>query len=301
MLPFEIWDVFTTRPFAGNPLAIVEEADGLSDAQMQTLARQFNLSETIFVQTPEDPAHTAKVRIFTPTAEIPFAGHPTVGCALFLAARHGLTRVTLEERAGLVPVTIGGTPEGPVAEFTAPRLPQPIGHAPAPATIAAAIGVPPEAVGPGRPGAFEGGPAFLFAQLSDLADLAAARPREPGWTALMEETAIDDTGRSAVGLYVYTRGGGADYRARMFAPGDGIAEDPATGSATAILAAQLLANGALPDGTTTLSLLQGVEMGRPSALRLTVEVGGGALAAIRVAGSACPVSEGRIRIPDPPA
>jgi hypothetical protein len=85
MLPFHIYDVFTSTPFTGNPLAIVEDADGLSTAQMQTIARQFNLSETIFVQTPDDPAHTAKVRIFFPTAEIPFAGHPTIGCAIHLA------------------------------------------------------------------------------------------------------------------------------------------------------------------------------------------------------------------------
>jgi trans-2,3-dihydro-3-hydroxyanthranilate isomerase len=136
MLPFHIYDVFTATPFTGNPLAIVEGADGLSVAQMQTMARQFNLSETIFVQTPDDPAHTAKVRIFTPNAEIPFAGHPTVGCAIHLSGGTA-DHVTLEEVAGLVPVNIT---EGE-AEFTAPRIPAPIGTAPGRPTMAAALGL----------------------------------------------------------------------------------------------------------------------------------------------------------------
>ena len=304
MLPFHVYDVFTDRPFAGNPLAIVEEADGLSDVQMQTIARQFNLRETIFVQTPDDPAHTAKVRIFTPGAEIPFAGHPTVGCAHHLARQHGLSTVTLEERAGLVPVLI----DGDLAEFTAPRLPAPIGTAPTREGVAAAVGLAAAEVGPHAPGAFEAGPAFLFAAVETLDALARARPVEPGWSGMMQHAGIDDTGRSGVGLYLYAKthaASGTDIRARMFAPDDGIPEDPATGSATAILAAQLAANGEIAPGTTTMTLHQGVEMGRPSLLRLTIEATGVAtgdgLSEVRVAGAACPVSEGRIRTPGAPA
>jgi trans-2,3-dihydro-3-hydroxyanthranilate isomerase len=188
-----------------------------------------------------------------------------------------------------------------MAEFTAPRLPAPIGTVPRRATLAAAIGLTGADLGPHAPGAFEGGPAFLFAQVATRDALARARAVEPGWSALLEEAGIDDTGRSPVGLYIYAPDDAADLRARMFAPHDGIAEDPATGSATAILAAQLLANGALGEGTTTLALRQGVEMGRPSDLRLTVEVAEGTLARIRVAGSARAVSEGRTRIPEAPA
>jgi trans-2,3-dihydro-3-hydroxyanthranilate isomerase len=300
MLPFHIHDVFTTRPFAGNPLAIVEQADGLTGAQMQTIARQFNLSETIFLQTPEDPANTAKVRIFTPGAEIPFAGHPTIGCALFLAKRLGLSEVKLEEKAGLVPVAISETAQGLSAEFTAPRLPAAVGTAPSRGMIAAATGLPEEEIGPHAPGAYEAGPAFLFAQVGSRDALARARPLEPGWTAILDAAAVDDTGRSAVGLYLYADDGGDHFRARMFAPNDGIPEDPATGSATAILAAQLLDNGALHEGETVLDLHQGVEMGRPSELRLTVKVTDGALRTVRVAGSAQPVAEGRIRVPGAP-
>lgn len=288
MLRFHVYDVFTHTPFTGNPLAIVEGADTLTTAQMQTLARQFNLSETIFVQRPDDPAHTAKVRIFFPTAEIPFAGHPTIGCALHLA-RDAADTITLEEQAGLVPVTItrdGGTA---LAEFTAPKLP--VRHAPTPphAMIAAALGLQPARIGPHDPGVWQGGPAFLYVPVADLDTLAAARPLEPAWTGLMAAAEVD-----SAYLYTATPEG---LRARMFSPGAGIPEDPATGSATALLAAQLLANGALPEGTTAQHLTQGVEMGRPSALRLTVDVTQGTLTAIRVAGSAVKIAEGTIRIP----
>jgi trans-2,3-dihydro-3-hydroxyanthranilate isomerase len=288
MLHFHIYDVFTTTPFTGNPLAIVEGADALSTAQMQTLARQFNLSETIFVQRPDDPAHDAKVRIFFPTAEIPFAGHPTIGCALHLAGDSaGL--ITLEEQAGLVPVTI--TREGGVAlaEFTAPKLP--LRHVPVPphAMIAAALGITPARIGPHEPGVWQGGPAFLYVPVTDLETLAAARPMEPQWSELMAAAHVD-----SAYLYCDTPDG---IRARMFSPGAGIPEDPATGSATAILAGQLLANGALCEGTTTLQLMQGIEMGRPSSLRLSVDVVEGSLAAMRVAGSAVKIADGTIRIP----
>jgi len=288
MLRFHIYDVFTTTPFTGNPLAIVEGADALSPAQMQTLARQFNLSETIFVQRPDDASHTAKVRIFFPTAEIPFAGHPTIGCALHLAGDSADT-ITLEEQAGLVPVTItreGGTA---LAEFTAPKLPAPHADAPPHAMIAAALGIDAARLGPHAPGVWQGGPAFLYVPVADPETLAAARPLDPAWSGLMNAARVD-----SAYLYTATSDG---IRARMFSPSAGIPEDPATGSAAALLAAQLLANGTLQDGTTTLRLMQGVEMGRPSALRLSVDVTDGALTAIRVAGSAVKIAEGTIRIP----
>jgi trans-2,3-dihydro-3-hydroxyanthranilate isomerase len=288
MLRFHVYDVFTTTPFTGNPLAIVEGADGLSTAQMQTLARQFNLSETIFVQRPDDPAHTAKVRIFFPTAEIPFAGHPTIGCALHLAGATAAT-ITLEEQAGLVPVTISRDGGVVTAEFSAPQLPA--RHAPVPphAMIATALGIVPARIGPHDPGVWQGGPAFLYVPVTDLDTLAAARPQEPAWSDLMTAARVD-----SAYLYAATPEG---LRARMFSPGAGIPEDPATGSATAILAGQLLANGALAEGTTTLDLIQGVEMGRPSALRLSMDVVQGNLTAVRVAGSAVKIAEGTIRIP----
>lgn len=287
MLEFHIYDVFTDRAFAGNPLAVVMGAGGLSTAQMQTIARQFNLSETIFVLPPGDPDHSASVRIFFPTAEIPFAGHPTIGCALHLAGGHD-GMVMLEERAGLVPVTI----KNGLAEFVAPKLP--VVH---PGTVerelaASALDLPADSIGFDRhgPGIWQGGPTFLFLPVASLDDLAQARPTEPFWSRLMDAAGVDSA-------YLYTRDQ-QGYRARMFSPTAGIPEDPATGSASALLAAQLLAAGDLSEGETSVTLRQGVEMGRPSVIGLTAQVTKGALSEIRISGRAVPVAEGRIRIPE---
>ncbi len=293
MIAFHTLDVFTETPFAGNPLAVVQEAGALSPAQMQTIAREFTLSETIFVMGPRAPAHTARVRIFFPTAEIPFAGHPTIGCAILLAetahpAGDFATTITLEEEAGLVPVAVTRKGGRITAELTAPVLPFAAGDTPDTALLAAALGLTPENIGPHRPGTFEGGPRFLYIPLRSLDALAAARPCEPHWSRALAQAGVD-------GAYLYTAA--ADFRARMFSPGAGIPEDPATGSASAILAAQLLANGALAEGTTALTLHQGVEMGRPSTLRMTAEVTQGALTRVRIAGSAVRIGEGHLRLP----
>lgn len=299
MLTFHTCDVFTDRPFAGNPLAIVLGADALSPAQMQVIAREFNLSETIFVQRPRDPAHTARVRIFFPTAEIPFAGHPTIGCAIHLAQAAASpgdfdSLITLEEEAGLVPVRVwrrGGRTE---AEFTAPVLPHAVAtHTPPDAgQLSAALGLAADEIGFGahRIGLWQGGPRFLYAPVTSLDALGRARPMERAWSRVTRAAGVDS-------IYLYTPGDGCDFRARMFSPAAGIPEDPATGSASAILAAQLLASGALAEGETRLALRQGVEMGRPSEIGLTVMVRNGALEEVRVAGSAVPVSSGQIRVP----
>lgn len=284
MLDYHILDVFTDRAFSGNPLAVVLGADGLSDGQMRAIAREFNLSETIFVQTPDNPAHAAKVRIWFPTAEIPFAGHPTIGCALLLSELRGLPGpVVLEEVAGLVPVTIA---DG-LAELTAPVVPHPVDVPVDAGQVAAALGLGSVVFA----GVFAGGPRFLFAALSDLADLAAAQPQEPAWSALMQAAGVDS-------IWAYVETGAETVRARMFSPTAGIPEDPATGSATAILAAVRLARGQLADGETVIHVAQGVEMGRPSHLRLTAVVWKGVLQAARVAGRAVRVAEGRIRMPE---
>ena len=296
-LPFHTLDVFTDTPFRGNPVAVVLEADGLSRAQMQSIAREFNLSETIFVMAPRDPANTARVRIFFPTDEIPFAGHPTLGCAALLARLRNAAktfgdRIVLEEEAGLVPVEISHEAGLTTGEFTAPVLPHAhTGRADA-ALLAAALGLPEAAIGfdAHRPGVFAGGPAFLFIPLADRDALAYARPVEPHWSRAMEAGHID-------AAYLYTPDGLARFRARMFSPTAGIPEDPATGSASAILAAQLLASGALQEGETRWHLTQGVEMGRESRIGLSVRVAGGVIAEVRVSGSAVPISRGEIMPP----
>lgn len=299
MLTFHTCDVFTGTAFAGNPLAIVLAADDLSPAQMLTIAREFNLSETIFVQRPVNPAHTAKVRIFFPTAEIPFAGHPTIGCAIHLATAAAPagdfdTRIFLEEEAGLVPVRVWRRGERTEAEFSAPVVPHaaPDTATPQVEPLAAALNLTAAEIGFGRhrPGVWQGGPRFLYAPVASLEALGRARPMEPAWSGVIGAAGVDS-------IYLYTPGGDCDFRARMFSPTAGIPEDPATGSASAILAAQLLASGALAEGETRIALRQGVEMGRPSEIGLTVVARSGALEQVRVAGSAVPVSSGQIRVP----
>ena len=297
-LGFATLDVFTDTAFAGNPLAVVIEADGLDTAQMLRLTREFNLSETIFVMAPRDPAHRARVRIFCPGSELPFAGHPTVGCAIHLACldqpEGDFTRaLVLEEEAGLVPVTVTRQGGSVSARFTAPVLPQAAraGHAPEVRDLAAALGLAEADIGlPGHaPGVWEGGPRFLYVPVAGLEALGRARPSEPQWSAAMACAAVDSG-------YLYTPVPGG-YRARMFSPTGGIPEDPATGSAAAILAAQLLASGALPDPQTDLTIEQGVEMGRPSRIGLSITRGADGLTGVQVSGSAVPVSQGRIARP----
>lgn len=292
-LPFHVYDVFTDRAYAGNPLAIVEEASGLSDVQMLAMARQFNLSETIFVSPPADPAHDASVRIFFPTAEIPFAGHPTLGCAVHLAlAGRGPedfeARVVLEEVAGRVPVDLVRRRGTVTGWLDAPILPERTGAAEV-AACAAALGLSESEIGWGAqvPSVWQGGPAFLYVPVATRGILGRARPQEPAWSALMTTAGVDSA-------YLYT----PDYAARMFSPAAGIPEDPATGSATAILSGPLLAGGVLGEGETEIALVQGVEMGRPSRLGLRATVTEGRLCRVRVGGSAVPVASGRIRPPE---
>jgi trans-2,3-dihydro-3-hydroxyanthranilate isomerase len=295
-LPFATCDVFTEQPYAGNPLAIVEEAGDLSLAQMQTIAREFNLSETIFVQPPEDPAHTARVRIFFPTAEIPFAGHPTIGCAIHLARARNAgddwdDEITLEEQAGLVPVTVWCRAGVITAEFTAPQIPVPMGGDTSPGLIGPALGLSAGQIGYGDhvPRVWKAGPDFLFVPLAGPHALAAAKPTQPHWAELARNTNES--------VFLYTPAGDHGFRTRMFAPDHGVPEDPATGSASAIFAAQLLAGGDLEEGENSFTLTQGVEMGRPSQIGLTVVAAEGRIAEIRIAGRAVPIMSGRITPP----
>ncbi|NSX54879.1 PhzF family phenazine biosynthesis protein [Sulfitobacter sp. 1151] len=299
LLNFVTLDVFTETRFSGNPLAVILDADGLSDQAMLTIAREFNLSETIFVQKPQDPVHDARVRIFFPTGEIPFAGHPTVGCAIHLASQAQPQgdferMIFLEEEAGLVPVTVSRCQGRVRAEFTAPIVPMQAtaGSVPDVLSISKALGLGAERVGfsSHTPGLWEGGPRFLYVPVKDTTALAQARPFEPAWSNIMDMGAVDSA-------YVYTQTSEQLICARMFSPTAGIPEDPATGSAAAILARQLLAAGALDDGETCFEITQGAEMGRPSQISLRIDVTQNALVQVRVSGSAVSVSHGQIRRP----
>ena len=290
--PYHVLDVFTTTRFAGNPLAVVLNADDMSDEAMQKIAREFNLSETIFVMAPAMNEHEARVRIFTPQYEMPFAGHPTVGCAVFLAERHwpkgSVDEVlVLEEEAGLVPVRVVRDNKTMRATFTAPVIPFPVGDELDRNAVAATLGLDVSELGDHPAQTHEGGPSFTYVHLRDVAALEKARVTEPHWSAVHVDAQRDST-------FLYAPDGEGRYRTRMFAPGSGIGEDPATGSASAILASQLLQVDALDDGTTELQLIQGVEMGRRSEIDLAIDVTNGAIGAVRVSGSAVRVADGQV-------
>lgn len=298
---FHTLDVFTRKRFDGNPLAVVLDADPLTDAQMQTIAREFNLSETIFVMQPADPANTAKVRIFFPTGEIPFAGHPTVGCAVLLArmsqpsATDFETNIRLEEVAGLVPVKVTHAGGITRAIFTAPIVPFAV-DVPLPSVeeVARMLSLLPADIGFDRHThrLHQGGPRCFHVPLASRSALARSRVNDSIWPAMAHGLGTDQ-------VYVYTRGGDhsrTSFRARMYAPTALTPEDPATGSATALLAAQLLVAEQIADGSHSWELEQGYEMGRPSDLHLEADVSGGRLTAVRVAGEAVPVMAGTLSL-----
>lgn len=293
---YAIVDVFTDRTFGGNPLAVVLDAEGLSDAEMQAIAIEFNYSETTFVLPPAEAAHWARVRIFTPSGEIPFAGHPNVGTASVLA--WGLAernepmpaRFVFEEDAGPVPVTLAienGVVTG--AELVAPR-PLSRGSRAAPERAAACLSLDPAdlRLDAHQPQVLSVGSPFLVVELSSREALARAAPNRDAFAALLP---LD----GARTVYAFTRATGAaaadvDIVARAFS--SRMTEDPATGSATAATAAMLAENAAPPDGELTLRFRQGVEMGRPSLLAARIEIRGGKPGAVHLGGSCVAIAEG---------
>lgn len=304
-LKFNTLDVFTNRRFGGNPLAVVHDADHLTTEQMQTITREFNLSETIFVMKPADPNNTAKVRIFFPGGEMPFAGHPTLGCAILLAEMKNKpgcsfeTEIRLEEVAGLVPVKVTRIGDVPHGMFKAPVVPVKVGDGPDKAIIAAALGLSADEIGfdDHKPILSKGGPTFFFVPVPSRAALEKSRPCEPAWSAMVKACNAPESFVDAA--YVYARGGDgkdASFRSRMYAPGGGIPEDPATGSATALLARQLLISDKLKDGKHRFVIEQGYEMKRPSDLVLEADVAKGDLTEVRVGGQAVRVSAGVITV-----
>jgi trans-2,3-dihydro-3-hydroxyanthranilate isomerase len=292
-------DVFTDRAFGGNPLAVVLDAGGLSTAQMQAIASEFNYSETTFVLPPQDSAHDAQVRIFTVNREIPFAGHPNVGTAFVLATQAAKppARLLFEEQAGLVPVEILTGQSGVAgAELTAPQPLKRTAELSA-AQAAACLSLsandvktdrhPPQIASVGLP--------FLMVELSSREALRRAKP---------DATAFDKTfpcdGSDAV--YFYTRDipvgeQPLDLQARMFHPGSsGLSEDPATGSATAAAAALLADLDPTRDGELKLRIGQGVDMGRPSLLLTRVRKQNGAVVSTHVGGGCVQMMEGTFRL-----
>jgi trans-2,3-dihydro-3-hydroxyanthranilate isomerase len=288
-------DVFTAQRFAGNPLAVVLEAQGLDAATMQAVAREFSLPETVFVFPAQSAGHRARLRIFTPARELPFAGHPTVGTAVLLAQLDGGAdprELILEEAVGPVVCMIQPGRNGGSARFDLPKIPEQVGPVRDAAMLAAALALTAEDIGCDGlvPENWTAGNPMTLVPVRGLAAIRRARPDPAHWSAAFGP---DDP----PGAYLFCREAvdpANDFHARMFAPAMGVPEDPATGSAVAALAGMLARRRSLADGEHAFAIEQGYEMGRPSLLHLGVEMRGGRLVGATVGGEAVIVSEGRI-------
>jgi trans-2,3-dihydro-3-hydroxyanthranilate isomerase len=281
---------------------VVLGADRLSGSEMQTIAREFNLSETVFVLTSTSPGHTARIRIFTPSRELPFAGHPTIGTAVLLAELraplgngHGDAIIALEEEIGSI--RVGVRTRGNAAsfgEFDAPKVTNPVEALSEPEQIAASIGLIPTEIGfeNHKSTMIRGTPPFAYVPVANLEAMAKVRIAPQHWARAF-------TDRGIMGVYLYTRQcvrTQSAFHARMFAPDIGVPEDPATGSAAASFASVVQEFDGLPDGTHKRAIEQGFEMGRPSAISLTMSVARGKLDGVRIGGYAVRVAEGVLRI-----
>jgi trans-2,3-dihydro-3-hydroxyanthranilate isomerase len=298
---FHTADVFTDTQFGGNQLAVIVDARGLTTEQMTAITREFNFSETVFVLPADDSAHTRRIRIFTPGAEIPFAGHPTVGTAFVLASTGEIelngdeTRIVFEEGVGPVPVLIrsrNGKPE--FAQLTAAKIPERSSQAYDVATVAAVASLTVDDIdtdGVHAIEAWSAGLYYLFVPVRTPGALARARIKTDLWEKSLRDSLAPD-----VYLFVEDDESPEIIRARMFAPHFGVPEDPATGSAAASFGGYLAARSSVKDGTLRYTIHQGVEMGRPSLLELEVDVDGGNVTAVRVGGASVLVTSGVLHV-----
>jgi trans-2,3-dihydro-3-hydroxyanthranilate isomerase len=296
---YALLDVFTDCPLTGNPLAVVLDAEGLTDQQMQAIAGEFNLSETVFVEKTANPVHAGRARIFTPQRELPFAGHPTVGTAVLLGIERtggnagSEAMIVLEEKIGLVRcgVTVRSG-SGGHAIFDVPALPKPVQAGLRADAVASALGLATSELGFENhvAAAFTAGVPFAFVPVRDLKTIAKAAPIGSLWQGAFGEL---------LGAFVYCRDAtnkSRHFHARMFAPGAGIAEDPATGSAVAALAGVIARFDQPPGGSHRYVVEQGFEMSRPSVLGLEIDMDGGEPAAVRISGDAVVVGRGTLDV-----
>ncbi|WP_013321140.1 PhzF family phenazine biosynthesis protein [Gloeothece verrucosa] len=294
-------DVFTDQIFGGNPLAVFPKAEGLTSAQMQLIAKEFNYSETVFVLPPETPQGTRKLRIFTPGAELPFAGHPTVGTAYILAAIEDIplsdeiSTIIFEEGVGPVPVKIHTSGGKPVyTELTAAQLPEFGPLPPCIPELAAVLSITPGDFLEGQytPQAVSCGVPFLFIPVKNRQILGQVQLNREQWKRVLENYWANS-------VYVFCFDpelAGSDLRSRMFAPALGVEEDPATGSAATALAGYLGIRNPLSDGRLSWRVEQGFEMGRPSLLQVEADKKAGEIIQIRVGGASVLVSQGVMKI-----
>lgn len=298
-LRFHLLDVFTDRRFCGNPLAVVEAADALSTDEMQAIAREFNFSESVFLLEPRNCVHTARARIFTPRAELPFAGHPTIGAAALIAETRAadlLGRsdvvIVLEEEIGAVRCEARRARGGATyAQLEALAPPKKISTAPPPEALAAALSLRADDIGfaAHAPTRYCAGATFVFVPLRSRAALDRAQRTDR----------FADTIGDAVGAYLYTHETvepESAIQARMFAIGLGFDEDPGTGSAAAAFAGVAHEFECPGDGEHELAIEQGHAMGRPSRITLRMNVEAGRLARVAVGGCVLRVAEGTLRL-----
>jgi trans-2,3-dihydro-3-hydroxyanthranilate isomerase len=291
LVSFELVDVFTTTRFGGNQLAVFQDATGIPERLLQPIARELNLSETAFAYPRS--RNEWGLRIFTPTMEHPFAGHPTIGASLILSRAEQLTRLVLHEQVGPVPVTVERTNGQPLARLEVPVTPEERDVGLALGDLAAMISLAPEEIRTDRPSvnAMSCGVPFLFVELSSREALKRARLRVDDWKRLLAPSwsphvylftiAPDDAGTLVV-------------HSRMFAPAMGIAEDPATGGAAAALAGVLAKREPSRRSRLEWTIFQGADMGRPSTLHLSATVDSGRARRIRVGGSAVKIGSGSL-------
>ena len=296
--PYAVYDVFTQSPLAGNPLAVVFDAQGLGDEAMQAITREFNLSETVFVLPPEHAGHSARIRIFTPAHELPFAGHPTVGTAVALAHRtqpgQNLALV-LEETIGPISCTVqaSGKPVA-FASFGLPRLSEPIPAQLNVDGLSRALGLTSSHVGfdGHQVGIWSAGVPFLMVPVNSLEAVTKLQFDPSLWA----QAAPQVMGRT-VSAYVYCRGGihaDAHFHARAFIPAMGVTEDPATGAAAAAMTGALSAAEPWPDSVQPLLIEQGFEMGRPSQIHVELNISQGQLTSARIGGFAVRIASGTL-------
>jgi trans-2,3-dihydro-3-hydroxyanthranilate isomerase len=291
-LDYRLLDVFTIAPLTGNQLAVVLRADGLLDDQMQAIAREFGLSETVFLCRPRLERHSASVRIFTPSRELPFAGHPTVGAAVVLALQDRLGAVRIEEQVGVVTCIVDKIDKRTAhARFALSQLPEEAGRSPGKAALALSLGINPEDIGCGlyQPAVYSAGVLFYLVPVRNAKVLAQVKLDLTDWAFNFP------LGNNAVYCFTQTEGEeGVDFAARMFSPGMGISEDPGTGAAAAALIGLLARHTSFADGQIEYQIRQGLEMGRPCRISIQLRKDAGVLTHGGIGGHAVVIGEGTL-------
>lgn len=292
--PYTILDVFTKERLQGNPLAVVHDADHLSDEQMQAIAKEFNLSETVFIHKPKIDRHMAELRIFTPAEELPFAGHPTVGAAVLLGLRLRSSAIRLEEKVGtIVAITEKTSKSSGHARFAVPKLAERVADAPSPDQIARSLGLQEEEIGCAglEPAVYSAGVPFVCVPVRDVDALSRIRLERRGWREVF-------TGMSKQ-VYVFTEARdevGVNFASRAFVELGGIKEDPATGSAAAALCGLLADEYFSEDGLFDLVIRQGADMGRRSYIEAQIKLEEGRLTHAGIGGHAIVLAEGTLNL-----